>query len=104
MGGDETGVVRFNQDEKSQRHPHLSEEQRAALDRRVKAVVEEGRARAAAVLQGNRTVLESLRDLLLEKKTIDAGALRELLPAANPRRNGDGAARAIDVNPEPAQG
>lgn len=104
MGGDETGVVRFNQDEKSQRHPHLSEEQRAALDRRVKAVVEEGRARAAAVLQGNRTVLESLRDLLLEKKTIDAGALRELLPAANPSRNGDGAASAIDAAPAPANG
>ncbi|HEY1378763.1 MAG TPA: AAA family ATPase [Gemmataceae bacterium] len=105
MGGDETGVVRFNQEEKSQRHPHLSEEQKAALDRRVKAVVEEGRSRAAAILAENRTVLETLRDLLLEKKTIDAKALRELLPAADPGRNGAGtAAKRIDAAPEPAQG
>ncbi len=105
MGGDETGVVRFNQEEKSQRHPYLSEEQKAALDRRVKAVVEEGRARAAAILAENRLVLESLRDLLLEKKTIDAKALRELLPAADPARNGAGtAAKRIDAAPEPAKG
>jgi cell division protease FtsH len=100
MGGDETGVVRFNQDEKSQRHPYLSEEQKAALDRRVKAVVEEGQARAAAILAENRAALETLRDLLLDKKTIDAKALRELLPAADPQRNG--AAKQIDTAPKPA--
>lgn len=103
MGGDETGVLRFNADDKQQRHPHLSEEQKSALDRRVKAVVEEGRARAASLLGENRAVLESLRDLLLEKKTIDAKALRELLPAADPSRNGD-AAKRIEADPEPAKG
>ena len=34
MGGDATGVVRYNHEEKSQRHPYLSEEQRSALDRK----------------------------------------------------------------------
>jgi cell division protease FtsH len=102
MGGDDTGVLRFNQDEKPQRHPHLSEEQKAALDRRVKEIVEEGRARAATILAENRTVLETLRDLLIEKKTIDAKALRELLPAASPGRNGP--AKKIESAPEPARG
>jgi cell division protease FtsH len=105
MGGDATGVVRFNHEEKSQRHPYLSEEQRSTLDRRVREVIEECRQRAVTILGDNRAVLESLRDLLLERKTIDAKALRELLPAATPGRNGDGAAaKRIDAAPEPARG
>jgi cell division protease FtsH len=79
MGGDTTGVVRFNQDEKSQRHPHLSETQKALLDQRVREVIEECRAKAAAILRDQQTVLESLRDLLLVKKTIDAKALGEMI-------------------------
>ena len=59
--------------------------------------------RAASILGENRAVLESLRDLLLEKKTIDAKALRELLPAADPQRNGE-AAKRIEEAPEPARG
>jgi hypothetical protein len=50
-------------------------------------------------------MLETLRDLLPEKKAIDATALRELLPAADPGRNGGGAAaKRIDAPPEPAKG
>src|SRR5262249_32296490 len=75
MGGESTGVVRFNHEEKQQRHPYLSEEQRAALDRRVREVLEECRQRAESLLRENQPVLETLRDLLLEKKTIDAKAL-----------------------------
>jgi cell division protease FtsH len=81
MGGDMTGVVRFNQDEKSQRHPHLSEAQRSLLDKRVREVIEECRAKAAAILREQRAVLESLRDLLLVKKTIDAKGLGEMMAA-----------------------
>ena len=74
-------------------------------DRRVREVLEECRDKAVTILRDNRAVLETLRDLLLEKKTIDAKALRELLPAANPSRNGDGtAAKRIDAAPEPAKG
>jgi cell division protease FtsH len=105
MGGDATGVVRYNHEEKQTRHPQLSEEQKAALDRRVRQVLEECRDRAATLLRDNRAVLETLRDLLLEKKTIDAKALRALLPAADPQRNGDGAAaKRLDAAPEPARG
>lgn len=81
MGGDTTGVVRFNQDEKSQRHPHLSETQRTLLDKRVREVIEDCRAKAAAILKEQKAVLESLRDLLLEKKTIDAKGLGEMMKA-----------------------
>jgi cell division protease FtsH len=82
MGGDTTGVMRFNMDEKSQRHPHLSEVQRAALDQRVREVIEECRQKAATILREQQPVLESLRDLLLVKKTVDAKALSEM--AATP--------------------
>ncbi|MFL5331298.1 MAG: AAA family ATPase [Gemmataceae bacterium] len=80
MGGEEIGAVRFNADEKSTRHPNLSPEQLAALDRRVREVLEECRKSAATILAEHRTSLEALRDLLLEKKTIDAHALGNLLP------------------------
>jgi cell division protease FtsH len=79
MGGETTGVVRFNQDEKSQRHPHLSETQRTLLDKRVREIIEECRSKAATILRDQRAVLESLRDVLLVKKTIDAKALGEMM-------------------------
>jgi cell division protease FtsH len=103
MGGPETGVRQYRNLRNNERFPGLSEEQSAALDRAVSKLIEERRARAAAILSDNRAVLEALRDLLLEKKTIDAKALRELLPAADPARNG-AAARRIDAAPEPAKG
>jgi cell division protease FtsH len=81
MGGPETGVRQYRNLRNNERFPGLSEEQTSALDRAVSALIEECRARAAAILTDNRAVLEALRDLLLEKKSIDAKALGELLPA-----------------------
>jgi len=78
MGGDATGVVRYNADDKSARHPNLSPEQLAALDRRVREILDDARARAAAILAEHRDALEALRDLLIEKKTLDAKALTSL--------------------------
>jgi cell division protease FtsH len=77
--GEHTGVMRFNADDKATRHPHLSPEQMAALDRQVHGVLEQSRARAEAILTANRPSLEMLRDLLLDKKTIDAKTLGEML-------------------------
>jgi cell division protease FtsH len=79
MGGDKTGVVRYNADDRPARHPNLSPEQLAALDQRVREIIEECRARAATILRDQRATLETLRDLLLEHKTIDAKALGEML-------------------------
>jgi cell division protease FtsH len=79
MGGEGTGVVRYNADDRHTRHPHLSPEQLAALDRRVREIIEECRGRAASLLAEQRPVLETLRDLLIERKTVDAKSLGELL-------------------------
>jgi cell division protease FtsH len=76
MGGDAIGVGRFQADDgKPGRHPHLSPAQLEALDRRVRELLDEARRRAAAILQEHRALVEALRDLLLEKKVIDAKTL-----------------------------
>jgi cell division protease FtsH len=76
LGGPEVGVACFVSDkDERQRRADLSETQKEALDRAVRAILEEGRLRAAEILRQNRPMLESLRDLLMEKKTIDAKTL-----------------------------
>jgi cell division protease FtsH len=76
MGGEEVGVVRFHHDTESRRRSDLSEEQLRSLDRRVREVLEEARQRCIAILSENRVLVETLRDLLLEKKIIDAKTLK----------------------------
>lgn len=102
MGGPETGVRQYRNLRSNERFPGLSEEQSAALDRAVSKLIEECRCKAAKILTDHRTVLEALRDVLLEKKTIDAKALGDLLPAAGPARNGD-AAKRLGATPDPAR-
>ncbi|HZV05382.1 MAG TPA: AAA family ATPase [Gemmataceae bacterium] len=76
LGGPEVGVARFVSDkDERQRRADLSENQKDALDRAVRAILEEGRLRAAEILRQNLALLESLRDLLMEKKTIDGKTL-----------------------------
>ena len=73
LGGPDVGVARFVSDkDERQRRADLSESQKDALDRAVRTLLEEGRQRAARLLRENRALLEALRDMLLEKKTIDA--------------------------------
>jgi cell division protease FtsH len=76
MGGEEVGVVRFHHDTEARRRSDLSEEQLRSLDRRVREVLEESRQRCIAILGENRVLVETLRDLLLEKKIIDAKTLQ----------------------------
>jgi cell division protease FtsH len=80
MGGQEVGTCRFQTDNGAPgRHPHLSPAQLEALDRGVREILEESRRRAAQILTDNRKLVETLRDLLLEKKVIDARTLGELM-------------------------
>jgi len=83
MGGATVGLARFRPygdgDDSRQRWPDLSEAQKEALDRAVQDILEEARQRAIKILRENRAALELLRDLLLEKKTLDAKTLRESL-------------------------
>jgi cell division protease FtsH len=75
LGGDAVGVGRFASDEKAR---PLSPARLELLDRRVCEILEDARRRAAAILAENRVAVEVLRDLLLEKKVIDAKALASL--------------------------
>lgn len=79
LGGEDIGVCRFGADDKAGRHPHLSPAQQEALDRRIGAILEDARLRAAAILREHRPMIETLRDLLLTHKVIESKALGGLL-------------------------
>ncbi len=80
MGGDAVGVCRYEADDDRQpgRFRQLSPAQLEHLDRRVRELLEEARHRAAAILAENQTLVETLRDLLIDRKVIDAKSLGSL--------------------------
>jgi cell division protease FtsH len=57
----------------------FSEDTAAAIDEEVSQLVVEAYRRATAVLTGNRSVLDELAEMLVEKETVDAEDLQELL-------------------------
>ncbi len=57
----------------------FSEDTAAAIDEEVGVLVEEAYRRAKGVLVDNRSVLDELADILVEKETVDAEELQELL-------------------------
>ena len=57
----------------------FSEDTAAAIDEEVGALVEQAYLRAKAVLINNRAVLNELAEILVEKETVDAEELQELL-------------------------
>lgn len=57
----------------------FSEETAAAIDDEVRNLVEQAYRRAKAVLVNNRHVLDHLAEMLVEKETVDADELQELL-------------------------
>jgi cell division protease FtsH len=57
----------------------FSEETAAAIDEEVSELVAEAYRRATTVLTANRPVLDELAELLVEKETVDAEELQELL-------------------------
>jgi cell division protease FtsH len=74
-------VVQYRRmDDRGIRHPDLSPKLLEELDERVRAIVEEQRLRAEKIIKENKAMVETLRDLLLEHKTIDAKVLTELEP------------------------
>jgi cell division protease FtsH len=81
MGGADIGLRQFSALDSGQRLRGLSEEQLAVLDREINQVILEARQRAAQILRENRTLLESMRELLLEKKTLDAQSLAQMRTA-----------------------
>jgi len=57
----------------------FSEDTAAAIDEEVSQLVAEAYNRATAVLNDNRTVLDELAEMLVERETVDAEDLQELL-------------------------
>jgi cell division protease FtsH len=57
----------------------FSEDTAAAIDEEVSQLVAEAYSRATEVLKANRPVLDELAELLVEKETVDAEELQELL-------------------------
>ena len=57
----------------------FSEDTAAAIDEEVSLLVAEAYKRATEVLKSNRSVLDELADMLVEKETVDAQDLQELL-------------------------
>ena len=83
MGGDGVGVCSFQKDtDKPGRHDNLSPVQLEALDRRIRELLEEARQRASKILAENRVLVQTLRDLLVEKKVIDAQTLGKVMAEA----------------------
>jgi cell division protease FtsH len=57
----------------------FSEETAAAIDEEVRQLVEVAYRRAKEVLEGNRHILDKLAEMLVEKETVDAEELQDLL-------------------------
>lgn len=78
--GEDVGVCRYEADDGGPpgRFRQLSPAQLEALDNNVRKILEDSRQRAATLLAEHQTLVETLRDLLIEKKVIDAKTLTEL--------------------------
>jgi cell division protease FtsH len=61
----------------------FSEDTAAAIDEEVSQLVADAYRRATDVLSANRAVLDELAEILVEKETVDAEELQELLISRN---------------------
>jgi cell division protease FtsH len=61
----------------------FSEETAAAIDDEVRNLVEQAYRRAKAVLMNNRAILDTLAQMLVEKETVDAEELQDLLAVSD---------------------
>jgi ATP-dependent Zn protease len=80
MGGEQVGVCQFPVLAGGEQPRQLSPGQLEAIDRRVREFLHEAQQRAAELLAQNRALVKTLRDLLLERKVIDAQTLATLVP------------------------
>ncbi|NBO92669.1 MAG: AAA family ATPase [Planctomycetia bacterium] len=90
--GSNTGLRQFlsnHENTRGRRLNELSDEQKAVLDREVNQIIGDAQKRAAHILRENKVLLETLRDLVLEKKTIDSKTLREAFPDAPHKKEDD---------------
>ena len=79
MGGEAVGLRSVRAGERDGKRPPLSPAQLESIDKRVRELLEEARQRAAQILADNRGVVEALRDLLVEQKTVEARSLAAMV-------------------------
>lgn len=80
MGGDSVGLEHRDHGGSDRRPRQYSPAQLELRDRRVAEILQEARTRAANMLRENKELVESLRDLLIIHKVIDAKTLGQLSP------------------------
>ena len=79
MGGEGIGVCQFpTLPQRNEPQRQLSPAQLQAIDNRVREILEEQRQRAIKILNDNRVLVETLRDILVKEKVIDAKSLAQL--------------------------
>lgn len=76
MGSDVIGVRRIEHRD----HDPVSESLKTAMEASVKQILEEQRDRCRQVLADNKALVQTLRDMLLEKKVLDRESLATILP------------------------
>ena len=86
MGGDHIGARRVEQSE----HDPVSESLKGSMEKAVRDILDEQRKRSRRLLEENKALVSTLRDLLLEKKVLDKEALANILPAT-PKKDAVGA-------------
>ncbi|WP_159785669.1 ATP-dependent zinc metalloprotease FtsH3 [Sodalinema gerasimenkoae] len=79
--GSQQGNMFLGRDISSERN--FSEETAAAIDEEVSKLVDEAYSRAKQVLTENRSVLDQLAHMLVERETVDAEELQELLSGSD---------------------
>ncbi len=78
-GGNQVGIGHYPTQKRPDRpQQELSASQLEAIDQQVRSVLEEQRQRAIGILAENHQLIETLRDLLVDKKVIDSKILGEL--------------------------
>ena len=78
MGGDHVGARRVEQGE----HDPISEALKGTMEKAVREILDEQRTRSRRLLEENKVLVQTLRDLLIEKKVLDKEALANILPPA----------------------
>jgi cell division protease FtsH len=86
MGGAHIGARRIEQSE----HDPVSETLKASMEKAVREILDEQQSRSRRILEQNKILVSTLRDLLLEKKVLDKEALANILPTT-PKKDAVGA-------------
>ncbi len=86
LAGGKYSVVQFvdnsRRDSSAPRRADLAASTLQGLDDRIAEIVEQQRARAEGLVKEHKALIGTLRDILLERKTIDSKALASLVPTS----------------------